>query len=61
MINYVRQLIENDDIKAVLKTLKSEFLTQGLKTPEFEKEINKKFGGKYSCVLSNGTASCFIG
>ena len=60
MINYGRQLIENDDIKAVLKTLKSEFLTQGLKTPEFEKEINKKFGGKYSCVLSNGTASLFL-
>ena len=29
MINYGRQLIENDDIKAVLKTLKNEFLTQG--------------------------------
>ena len=60
MINYGRQLIENDDIKAVLKTLKSEFLTQGLKTPEFEKEINKSFGGKYSCVLSNGTASLYL-
>jgi len=60
MINYGRQLIENDDIKAVLKTLKSEFLTQGLKTPEFEREINKKFGGKYSCVLSNGTASLHL-
>ena len=60
MINYGRQLIENDDIKAVLKTLKSEFLTQGFKTPEFEKEINKKFGGKYSCVLSNGTASLYL-
>ena len=60
MINYGRQLIENDDIKAVIKTLKSDFLTQGSKISEFEKKINQKFGGKYSCVLSNGTASLYL-
>ena len=60
MINYGRQLIENDDIKAVIKTLKNDFLTQGPKISEFEKKINQKFGGKYSCVLSNGTASLYL-
>ena len=44
MINYGRQLIENDDIKAVIKTLKNDFLTQGPKISEFEKKINQKFG-----------------
>ena len=37
MINYGKQLINDDDIKAVVKTLKSDFLTQGNKIEEFEK------------------------
>ena len=51
MINYGKQLINDDDIKAVVKTLKSDFLTQGNKIEEFEKktisEIFKKNGEKY--------------
>ena len=36
MINYSKQSINNLDIKAVSKTLKSDFLTQGPKSEEFE-------------------------
>ncbi len=60
MINYGRQLIKQDDIKAVIKTLKSNFLTQGTKIAEFENRINFKFGGKHSCVLSNGTSALYL-
>ncbi len=60
MINYGRQLIKQDDIKAVIKTLKSNFLTQGSKIAEFENKINLKFGGKYCCVLSNGTSALYL-
>ena len=60
MINYGRQLIKQDDIKAVIKTLKSNFLTQGSKIAEFEHKINLKFGGKYCCVLSNGTSALYL-
>ncbi len=39
MIPYGRQNIDSNDIKAVLNTLKSEFLTQGPKILEFEKQL----------------------
>ncbi len=60
IINYGKQTIENSDIQSVLKTLKSGYLTQGPKVQEFEKLLNKKFGSKYSAVVSNGTAALFI-
>ena len=39
MINYGKQYIEKDDIKEVVETLKSDFLTQGPKVKEFEKKL----------------------
>ena len=60
IINYGRQTIDNSDIKSVVKTLKSNYLTQGPKVLEFEKAINKKFGSRYSVAVSNGTAALFI-
>ncbi len=60
IINYGKQTIDNFDIKSVVKTLKSNHLTQGPKILEFEKSLNKKFGSKYSIVVSNGTAALFI-
>jgi len=57
MINYGRQLIAKDDIEAVIKTLKSNYLTQGSKILEFERRLNNRFGGNYCCVLSSGTAA----
>ena len=41
MLNYSRQSIDNKEIKAVIKTLKSDFLTQGPKVEEFEKKLKK--------------------
>ena len=41
-IPYGRQNITRDDIKAVVKVLKSEFLTQGKLLEDFEKEISIK-------------------
>ena len=41
MINYSKQSINNSDIKAVNRTLKSNFLTQGPKTHEFEQKLKK--------------------
>ncbi len=60
MINYGKQLINDDDIKAVVKTLKSDFLTQGNKIEEFEKKINLKFGGKNCAVLNSGTSALYL-
>ena len=39
MINYSKQYIDNRDIVAVVKTLKSSLITQGKKIIEFEKNL----------------------
>ena len=36
---YSTQTISKEDVEAVIDTLKSQFLTQGPKVPEFEKQI----------------------
>ena len=43
--NYGRQKIYKDDIDAVLKTLKSNFLTAGPKVKQFENKF-----AKYVCL-----------
>ena len=39
-IGYGKQSINKNDINEVVKTLKSNFLTQGPKVKEFEKSLN---------------------
>ena len=57
MIPYGRQSISEEDIDYVIQTLKSEWITQGPKVEEFEKEIEKKIGCDYS-VAANSATSC---
>ena len=52
---YSTQTISKKDIISVNKILKSEFLTQGPKTPEFENKIKFLVGSKY--VLATNSAS----
>ncbi len=56
-ISYGRQCIEQDDIDAVVEALKSDYLTQGPKVVEFEKNLCDYCGCKYAVVFSNGTAA----
>lgn len=56
MIPYGRQSINEDDISAVVKALKSEFLTTGPLVERFEYEIEKVVGAP-SMVVSSGTAA----
>ena len=60
MINYGKQTITNIDKKSVLKVLKSNYLTTGPKVKEFEHKLIQKFGGKYCCVVNNGTSALLI-
>ena len=59
-INYGKQFIDKKDINAVVSTLKSDFLTQGPKVQEFERELNKFCGSKFSCAVSSGTAALHL-
>ena len=42
MINYGKQFIDQSDIKAVIKVLKSSYLTQGPEIIKFEKKLKLK-------------------
>ena len=56
-ISYGRQSIDEDDINAVIDTLRSSFLTQGPKIEEFERAVAEYVGVKYAVSFSNGTAA----
>ena len=59
-IPYGRQSIDSQDIKEVVKTLKSQLLTQGPKITEFEQVVAKYCGVKYAIAVSNGTAALHL-
>ena len=60
MIHYGRHHIDEDDIKAVVEQLRSGWLTQGPKVPEFESAIAEYVGARYAVALSNGTAALHL-
>lgn len=59
-IPYGRQEITEEDINAVVQTLKSDWLTQGPAVAEFEKQFAKYVDAKYAVAVSNGTAALHI-
>ncbi|WP_342508887.1 UDP-4-amino-4,6-dideoxy-N-acetyl-beta-L-altrosamine transaminase [Sporosarcina sp. FSL K6-2383] len=56
-LSYGRQTIDEEDIAAVVETLRSPFLTQGPKVEEFEQEVADYVGAKYAVAFSNGTTA----
>ncbi len=59
MIPYSTQLIEQDDINAVVNVLKSPYLTQGENVKKFEEEICKYIGIKNAVVFNSATSALF--
>ena len=60
MIPYSRQKITRQDIRAVTKTLKSNFLTQGPKTSEFELDIMKVCEATFAVATNSATSALHI-
>ena len=58
--NYNKQNITEQDIATVVKTLRSERITQGEKLQKFELLLKKYFKCKYCAVVSSGTAAQFL-
>ena len=54
---YGKQTIEDDDIKAVVDTLKSPLITCGPRVDELEEKLCEYTGAKYAVAVSNGTAA----
>ncbi|MBT5400376.1 UDP-4-amino-4,6-dideoxy-N-acetyl-beta-L-altrosamine transaminase [bacterium] len=60
MIPYGRQNILDDDIDAIVKVLKSDYLTQGPVVPEFEKSICEYTGASFAIAVNSGTSALHI-
>lgn len=59
-IPYGRQNITDEDIEAVVKVLKSDWLTQGPDIKKFEDSFAEYVGSKYAVAVSNGTAALHL-
>ena len=59
-IPYGHQYINEEDVKAVLAALQSDYMTQGPLIGQFEKDFANYLGVKYACVVSNGTAALHL-
>lgn len=60
MIPYSRQWIDEDDIAAVVETLRSDWLTTGPQVEAFEAEFATACGAKYAVAVSSGTAALHL-
>ena len=59
-IPYGRQNITRDDIKAVIKVLKSDLLTQGNLLEDFEYNLSKKVASEYAVAVNSATSALHI-
>jgi UDP-4-amino-4,6-dideoxy-N-acetyl-beta-L-altrosamine transaminase len=57
---YGRQLIEEDDIEAVVKVLRSDWLTQGPVVEQFEAAFAARVGARHGVACSSGTAALHL-
>ena len=59
-IPYGKQNINEDDIKAVVDVLKSEFITQGPKVPEFEEVLLRFCGASHAVAMNSATSALHV-
>ena len=60
MIPYGRQDISQDDIDAVIEVLRSDWLTQGPKVPEFERAVANYCGANHAVAVNSATSALHI-
>lgn len=59
-IHYGHQYIDDADIEAVTKVLKSDFITCGPMIEQVERKLCALTGAKYAVIVSNGTAALHL-
>ena len=57
LLPYGHQWIDEEDIKAVSEILRADWITQGPKVAEFEKEFASYVGARYAVAVNSGTAA----
>lgn len=59
-IPYGKQEVTVKDVESVVRTLKSDFLTQGPAVEEFEQAFAKQVGSKFAVAMNNATAALHL-
>lgn len=59
-LGYGRQNIDRDDIDAVVRTLQSDWLTQGPAVERFEAALAERCGAKHAVAVSSGGAALHV-
>lgn len=60
LIPYGKHNISEDDIKAVVDVLRSDFLTQGPVVPQFERAVANYCGARYGVAVNSATSALHI-
>jgi UDP-4-amino-4,6-dideoxy-N-acetyl-beta-L-altrosamine transaminase len=60
IIPYSRQSLDQEDINAVVKVLKSDWITQGPKIEEFENALCVYTGARYAVCVTNATSALHL-
>lgn len=60
MIPYGRQHITDADIDAVIEVLRSDWLTQGPKVPEFETAVAARVGARHAVAVNSATSALHL-
>jgi perosamine synthetase len=60
LLTYGRQCLDDDDRRAVLEVLESDYLTQGPYVERFEQALAQYFASPYAKVCTNGTAALHL-
>lgn len=60
MIPYGRQIISDEDIRAVEAVLRSDFLTQGPVLPSFEQSVASRVGAQHAIAVNSATSALHI-
>ncbi|RRJ62272.1 UDP-4-amino-4,6-dideoxy-N-acetyl-beta-L-altrosamine transaminase [Paenibacillus oralis] len=57
LLPYGQQWLDEQDIEAVVKVLRGDFITQGPAIQAFERKVAEYVGAKYAVAFANGTAA----
>jgi UDP-4-amino-4,6-dideoxy-N-acetyl-beta-L-altrosamine transaminase len=60
MIPYGRQEVTDADIAAVVEVLRSDFLTQGPRVPQFERALAERVGARHALAVNSATSALHI-
>jgi perosamine synthetase len=60
MLSYGKQSISEDDIDAVVRSLRSDFLTSGPEVESFEEQFSSLVGAKHAVAVCNATAALHL-